>query len=85
MPGVLSSIFESGEDGGSQHESTVTSVEGGGDLVVDQEVGVDIGVTYQDAEGGTHSWQFENDVGVHADVGAAVTAVLTTEDYGTEL
>jgi hypothetical protein len=80
MPGVLSSIFDARDDDGSQHESTVTTVEGGGDFAVHQDVGVDAGLTYQDAEGTTHSWQFENDVGVHADVGAAVTAVLLTDD-----
>ena len=79
MPGVLSSIFDSGE-GGSHHDSSVTSLEGNGGLAVDQDIDVDATATYQDADGGTHTWAFENDVGIHADASATVAAVLATED-----
>lgn len=83
MPSVLSSIFGSGDEGseGSHNESTATQVEGSGDLTAGQEIGLDAGLTYQDAEGGSHSWQFDNDVGVHTDVETTISAMFASDGY----
>jgi len=76
MPGYLSQMFADDAGQSGQSSDGQAQLDYDTDLAYEASVGTNIGVTYQDADGGTHSYSTSNDVTLNVDVDATVGAVV---------
>ena len=78
MPGILSDIFDSGDD--TSENSQTTSIASDGDLQASPEINVghEVGGSYENMDGSTTTWSSETQITLTVDVDAAYSS-------GTEL
>jgi hypothetical protein len=76
MSGVLSSIFDGGNDDGASQQSQTTSAgtDGAIDLSPEVTVGHEIGGSYQNLDGSTTTWSSDSEVTVTVDLQATYAA-----------
>jgi len=82
MPGMLSSIFDGGGGGTVQSgeaQSYDATIEGGQDVDLNLDLGLEVGGTYTNPDGSTTTWSNTQDVGLHTDVDATFQAILSTD------
>jgi len=76
MPGYLSQMFADDQGQSGQSSDGQAQLDYDTDLAYEATVGTDVGVTYQDGQGGTHSYSATNDVTLNVDADATVGAVV---------
>lgn len=78
MPGLLSSVFDDGDETGQAQSHNVAAT-AGQDIELNPEVDVslEMGGSYQNLDGSTTTWSNSQDVSLNVDVDGTVDAVLS--------
>lgn len=83
MPGLLSNIFDAGDDGGTSGSSQTYAADADQDTHLSPEITIEteMGGSYQELDGSTTTWSNSNDVTLNADVAVSTAAsVVATVD-----